>query len=81
MSQWFQSQVVDFCETEYKSWSHGMTNISVQEVNTLKNCSKLAVSVPVNLSIKFGFVSINGPRDSYFVDASRTFVMLLIVTL
>ena len=47
----------------------------------LENNSTLAVSLPINLSIKFGFVSINGPRESYFVDASRTFVMLLIVTL
>ena len=37
----------------------------------LKNSSTLAVSVPINLSIKFGFVSVNCPRETYFVDALR----------
>ena len=31
----------------YKSWSHGMTNVSIQEVNMLKNSSTLAVSVTI----------------------------------
>ena len=35
----------------------------------LKNSSTLAVSVPVNLSIKLGFVYINGPREPHFIDA------------
>ena len=52
----------------YKSRSHDMTNVSVSEVNMLKNSSKLAVSVPINLSIKFVFVSVKGPRGIYFVD-------------
>ena len=41
----------------------------VQEVNMLKNRSTLAVSVPINHSIKFSFVSVNCPRETYFVDA------------
>ena len=49
-----------------------MTNVSIQEVNMLKNNSTLAVYVPINLSIKFGFVSVNGPRETYFVDALHT---------
>ena len=52
----------------YKSWSHGMTNVSIQEENMLENSSTLAVSVPINFSIKLGFFSVNGPRESYFVD-------------
>ena len=36
----------------YKAWSHNMTNASIPEVNMLKNSSTLAVSVPINLSIK-----------------------------
>ena len=52
----------------FKSWSHGMTNVSVPEVSMLKNSSTLAVSVPIDLSIKLGFVSINSPRETYFVD-------------
>ena len=55
----------------YKIWSYGMTNVSILEVNMLKNSSTLAVSVPINLSIKLGFVSVNGPRETYFVDALR----------
>ena len=46
-----------------------MTNVSIPEVNMLKNSPTLAVSVPINLSIKLGFVSVNGPRETYFVDA------------
>ena len=38
----------------------------------LKNSSTLAVYVPVNLSLQFGFVSVNGRRKPYFVDAPRT---------
>ena len=37
----------------------------------LKNGSTLAVSVPVNLSIKLDFISINDPRQSYFVYELR----------
>ena len=49
-----------------------MTNISILEVNILKNSSILAVSVTMNVSFKLGFVSVNGPRESYFVDALHT---------
>ena len=37
----------------------------------LKNRSTLAVSVAINLSIKLGFVSANGPRETYFVNTLR----------
>ena len=37
----------------------------------LKNSSTLAVCVPINLCIKWGFVSVNGPMETYFVDAPR----------
>ena len=57
----------------YKSWSHGTTNVAIPEVNILKNSSTLAVSVPINLSIKLVFVSVNGPRETYFVVAPRKF--------
>ena len=53
----------------HKSSSHGITNVSIPEVNMLKNSSVLAVSVSINHSIKLVFVSINGPRETYFVDA------------
>ena len=51
----------------YKYWSHGMTNVSIPEVNMLENSSTLALSVPINHSITLGFVCVNGPRETYFV--------------
>ena len=68
VTEWFQSQAANFYETGYKSWSHCMIDISIPEVNMLKNSSTLAVSVPINLFIKLGFVSVNCPRETYFVD-------------
>ena len=65
----------------YKSLSHSMTNISVPEVNMLKNSSTLAVSVPINLSIKLGFVSVNGQRETYFVDTLHTLFGILLYSL
>ena len=47
-----------------KSWPHGVTNVSIPEVNMLKNSSTLAVSVPINLSIKLSFVCVNGNRET-----------------
>ena len=46
-----------------------MTNVSILEVTMLKNSLTLAVSVAINLSKKLGVVSVNGPRETYFVDA------------
>ena len=46
-----------------------MTNVSIPKVTMLKNNFTLAVSVPIKLFIKFGFVSVNNPRETYFVDA------------
>lgn len=56
----------------FKSWSHGMTNVSIQVANMLKNSWTLAVSVAINISMKLCFVSVNGPRETYFEDAPRT---------
>ena len=52
-----------------------MTDVSIPEVNMLKNSSTLAVPVPINLSIKLDFASVNGPRDIYFVDTPRSINM------
>ena len=44
--------------------------VSIPEVNMLKNSSTLAVSVPINLSVKLGFVSVKDllcGRATYFV--------------
>ena len=37
----------------------------------LKNSSTLAVPVPVNFSIKLGFVSVNSPNETYLMDVLR----------
>jgi predicted TIM-barrel enzyme len=49
-----------------------MTNVSIPVVNMLKNSWTLAVSVAVNISMKLCFVSVNGPRETYFADEPRT---------
>ena len=36
----------------------------------------LVVSVPINLSIKLDFVSVNDPREIYFVDVIRYFYIM-----
>ena len=47
-------------------------NVSIPEVNMLKNSSTLSVSVTINLIIKLDFVPVNGPRETYFVDVLLT---------
>ena len=54
VTQWFQTQATDFYDTEFKIWSHGMTNVSSPEVNLLENSSILALCVLINLFIKLG---------------------------
>ena len=44
----------------------------------LKNSSTLAVSVPINLSIKLGYVSLNGTMETYFVDAEGVVVIFFL---
>ena len=58
VTQLFQSQATEFYDTRHKTWSHGMTNDSIPEVNKLKNNSTLAITVPINFSIKLRFVSV-----------------------
>ena len=41
LSQWFQSQAAEFYDSRYKSWSHGMANISISEMNILKTAQHL----------------------------------------
>ena len=53
----------------YKIWSQGMTNVSIPKMNMVKNSTTLAVSVTINISIKLGFVSVNGPGETYLLDA------------
>jgi hypothetical protein len=40
-TQWFQSQAADFYDTVYRSWSHGMTNVSIPVANMLKKAEHL----------------------------------------
>ena len=39
----------------------------------VENSSTLAVSVPITLSIKLDFDSVNGPKETYFVVTLRRF--------
>ena len=55
-----------------------MTYVSIPEVNIFKNSSTLAVSVPINLSIKLGIIYVNGLRENYFVDSLRIINLSLI---
>ena len=59
----------------YESCSRGMTNDLIPGVNVLRNSSTLAVSASINVSIKLCFVSVNGPRETYFVGALRRFCL------
>ena len=54
-----------------------MTNVSNMELNMLKYSSTLAVSLPINLSSKLGFVSANGRRENYFMDELRILMIIL----
>ena len=47
--------------------------VSIPDVNMLKNRSTLAVSSPITLSIRSGFVFVNGSRETYFVDAPHIY--------
>jgi hypothetical protein len=53
-----------------------MTNISIPMANMLKNSRTLAVSFAINISIKLCFVSVNGHRETCFVDEPRTSLLL-----
>ena len=62
-TDWFQSQAADFYDT-------GIQNlipryVLIPEVNMLKNSSTLTIGLhlPINLSIKLDFVSVNGPSE------------------
>ena len=70
VTHWFKSQASDFYDTGYKSWFHGMINVSILEESMLKNSSMLAVPVSINISIKLSFVSVNDTRETYFGRAS-----------
>ena len=53
VTEWFQSQAADFYDTGYKSWPYGLTNVSIPEVNMLKNSSIFAVCFHIIISIEF----------------------------
>ena len=50
-----------------------MRYVTIPEVNMFKNSSTLDVSVPINLTVKLGFVCVSGPKETYFVDARATY--------
>jgi hypothetical protein len=48
-----------------------MTNFSIPVSNMLEKSRTLAVSVAINISMQLCFVSVHGPRETYFVDELR----------
>ena len=71
VTQWFQSQATDFYDTGIQKLVPWYDTVSIPEANMLKNSSTLAVSVSINVSIKLWFVSVNGAKETYFVDVLR----------
>ena len=70
--QWFQSEETNFFDTGIQTLVPLYDKVSILEVNILKSRSILDVSVPINLSIKLDFLSVNVPMETYFVDKLRT---------
>ena len=68
----FQSLAADFYDTGIQKLKSLYDKCPNSRGKYLKNSSTLAVSGPINFSTKLGFVSVNGPRETYFVDALRT---------
>ena len=75
VTQWFQYQAADFYNTGYKIKSHGISKLSISELNMFQSSSTLAVCVPINLSITLDFVSLKWPRESYLVDAPHMCIL------
>ena len=75
VTKWFQFQAAEFYDTGYKSWSRYDKRLGPGG-HISKKSSTLAVSVPINLFIKLGSVSVNGPSETYIVDALRTFLFI-----
>ena len=71
VTQWFQFQAADFYDTRVQKLSHAMTNVSIPEVNMLKKIANTCCIFSNKCFLKLGFVSVNSPRETYFVDAIR----------
>ena len=61
----------------YRFCLHDTTNVSIPDVNMFKNSATLAVYIPMNLSIKLSFVSVNEPTESYFVNVPRNLIAFM----
>ena len=59
VTQWFQSQAAEF-----DTWIQKLVPLYDKYAEKYLNT---VLSVPINLSIKLGFVSVNSPRETYFV--------------
>ena len=66
----FQSQAADFYDRIQKLVPRLDDGLNSRGQN-VETSSTLSVSVPINLSIKLDFVSVNSSRETYFVDAPR----------
>jgi hypothetical protein len=56
-----------------------MTNVSIPVANMFKKSWTLAVSVAINISMQLCFVSVHGPKETYFVDEPRIYFKFISV--
>ena len=75
VTEWFQSQMADFYNIGIQKLVPRYDKCLNSGGEYLKNSSTLAVglSVPINLSIKLGFISVNSPGETFFVDGPHRF--------
>ena len=72
VTEWFQFQAADFYDIGILKLVPRYDKCHNFRRNYIeKNSSILAVSVPINISIKLVSVSPNGPRETYFSDERR----------
>ena len=76
VSRWFQSRAADFYGTLIQKLIPRYGKCLNSGGEYVENSSKLAVSVPINLSIKLGFVSVKGTRETYFADVLRNILII-----
>ena len=72
VTQWFQSKTADVHDKGTQKFVPRYGKCLNLEAYVLKNSTTLAVSVPINLFIKLGFVSVNATCDTNFVDTLPT---------
>ena len=68
VTEWFQSRAADFYDTGIQKLVSRYEKCLNSRGEYVEKLPTLAVSVPINLSMKLGFVCVNGARETYFVN-------------